>query len=104
MQGVLQGHNGTILAYGQTGSGKTHTILGSMKNPQLMGIIPRALQEISREMLAVETHCKASVSLIEIYCERICDLLNPTNSDLQVSYLLVCGDNVGSINALVDMK
>ena len=37
-----------IFAYGQTGSGKTFTMEGSTEgdNPELMGMIPRAVEQI----------------------------------------------------------
>ena len=35
-----------IFAYGQTGSGKTHTMLGSMNDEQLQGVIPRAMKQL----------------------------------------------------------
>jgi kinesin family protein 5 len=39
---VLTGYNGTILAYGPTGSGKTHSMFGTLDDPQMEGLIPRA--------------------------------------------------------------
>lgn len=42
IEDVLNGYNGTIFAYGQTGSGKTHTMYGSILDPELKGVIPRA--------------------------------------------------------------
>jgi len=70
---VLQGYNGSVIAYGQTGSGKTHTMIG---NGRMKGIAPRAVQAIfatleQRQAWAVE------VSLLEIYNEKVRDLLAP---------------------------
>lgn len=86
---VLQGRNGTILTYGQTGSGKTHTLLGVMNNPEMHGIVPRAIKELAGGLQDAGTECSVRVSAIEIYRERICDLLDSSNVDLQV---IICTD------------
>jgi hypothetical protein len=71
---VLKGYNGTIFTYGQTGSGKTHTMLGDEKDP---GIIPRVGKDLIAEIkrLAGKTAFKVSASFVEIYREKISDLL-----------------------------
>lgn len=56
----------TILAYGQTGSGKTHTMSGNESAP---GLVPL----VFKELLLVSS---LSVSFMEIYNERIIDLLD----------------------------
>lgn len=84
VHGVLRGRNGTILTYGQTGSGKTHTLLGVMNDPETRGIVPRAVQELAGGLQDADTECTVRVSAIEIYRERICDLLDSSNVDLQV--------------------
>ncbi len=110
---VLNGYNGTVLAYGQTGSGKTHTLLGSIEDVSQRGIVPRAIRELSIGISSCKTDCtfqasrgllitaiknstrsksclltasfvQVTVSVIEIYCERIRDLLDPGNDNLQV--------------------
>ncbi|CAL8397485.1 unnamed protein product [Arctogadus glacialis] len=43
---VLDGYNGTIFAYGQTASGKTHTMEGVLHDTDMMGVIPRIVQDI----------------------------------------------------------
>ena len=47
-QSALDGYNVCIFAYGQTGSGKTFTMEGETggDDPELMGMIPRAVQQI----------------------------------------------------------
>ncbi|KAF6263267.1 P-loop containing nucleoside triphosphate hydrolase protein [Scenedesmus sp. NREL 46B-D3] len=83
---VLNGYNGTILAYGQTGSGKTHTLIGSMSSPELQGIVPRAVQALG-EGIAADTsgaEYEVRLSVVETYCERIRDLLDPSRDNLQV--------------------
>ncbi|DAZ97986.1 TPA: hypothetical protein N0F65_005144 [Lagenidium giganteum] len=76
------GYNACIMAYGQTGSGKTHTMLGNGDvDPELEGMIPRALQQVfditsSRQITYKDA---LSVSMIEIYNDQIIDLLSEDN-------------------------
>ena len=61
----------------QTGSGKTHTVIGDLNNPDLCGIVPRAVQQIFHgEETSSKYSCTVSVSAVEIYCERVRDLLS----------------------------
>ena len=61
---VLAGFNGTMFAYGQTSSGKTHTMEGVLHDPNLMGIIPRIVDDIFQHIYgmdeSIEFHIKAS--------------------------------------------
>lgn len=84
---VLAGYNGTIFAYGQTGSGKTFTMYGPDEmTPDLMGIVPRAsrhiFQHIENDTRPIEYSIKAS--FLEIYREKIRDLLKPSDKELKV--------------------
>lgn len=73
---ALDGYNGTILAYGQTGSGKTFTMTGSTEKFQDRGIIPRAIQQVYREIRErPEYSVSVRISYLEIYNERMFDLL-----------------------------
>jgi len=73
---ALDGYNGTILAYGQTGGGKTFTMTGSTEKFQHRGIIPRAIQQIYREIRERPEHAvSVRISYLEIYNERMFDLL-----------------------------
>eukprot|EP01084_Bolivina_argentea_P287385 493131_1 len=81
---VLDGYNGCIFAYGQTGSGKTYTMFGpedDHSHPQKMGIIPRSVSyifsEIEEDPDIIEARIK--VSFVEIYKEKLRDLLNPSS-------------------------
>lgn len=74
----MEGYHGTVFAYGMTGTGKTFSMQGTASSP---GVIPLAITDIfsyiretpSREFLL-------RVSYLEIYNERIHDLLSmPTN-------------------------
>jgi hypothetical protein len=75
---ALQGYNGTVFAYGQTGSGKTHTMMGAPEDP---GLIPRVIQYMFQELKRKYSDAdgisfKISVSYLEIYNERVVDLLD----------------------------
>ncbi|TEB35912.1 kinesin-domain-containing protein [Coprinellus micaceus] len=84
---VLDGYNGTVFAYGQTGSGKTFTMMGAdIDSPDLKGIIPRITEQIFQSIVESDSHLEylVKVSYMEIYLERIRDLLAPQNDNLQV--------------------
>ena len=77
---VLQGYNGTIFAYGQTGSGKTYTMMGPNIEDEQRGMIPRITQQIFDGILASPPTLEylVKVSYMEIYMERVRDLLART--------------------------
>lgn len=84
---VLDGYNGTILAYGQTGSGKTHCMFGSdLLHRNQQGIVPRSARQIFSSILAGPSDARFVLrcSLLELYCEQLRDLLNPSNRQLKV--------------------
>ncbi|KAI8901502.1 P-loop containing nucleoside triphosphate hydrolase protein [Globomyces pollinis-pini] len=73
---VIKGRNATIFAYGQTGSGKTHTMNGSdLDNDP--GIIPRTIETLL-ELKAKNKSTTIEASYLEIYNEKIFDLLDTT--------------------------
>ncbi|XP_059220425.1 centromere-associated protein E [Stomoxys calcitrans] len=79
---TIQGFNGTIFAYGQTSSGKTYTMMGDDDNP---GVMVLAAKEIFREIeLATARQFLLRVGYIEIYNEKIADLLNKKNQELKI--------------------
>uniref|UniRef100_A0A8D2KUC7 Kinesin-like protein n=1 Tax=Varanus komodoensis TaxID=61221 RepID=A0A8D2KUC7_VARKO len=81
---LLEGQNASILAYGPTGAGKTHTMLGSPDQP---GVIPRAVRDIlqmTREASGKEWKYSVSMSYLEIYQEKVLDLLQPSLRDLPI--------------------
>ncbi|XP_062335102.1 kinesin-like protein KIF9 isoform X2 [Osmerus eperlanus] len=74
---VLQGYNGTVMCFGQTGAGKTYTMTGATENYSQRGIIPRALQEVFREVEQRSDHTfTVHLSFLEIYNETLVDLLS----------------------------
>jgi Kinesin motor domain/Ankyrin repeats (3 copies)/Ankyrin repeat len=86
LDAVLLGYNGCILAYGQTGSGKTHSMMGDMDDEVQRGIIPRAVDAIFSFFSKAETTIDVSikVSYVEIYLEKIRDLLDPSKDNLSL--------------------
>ena len=84
---VLAGYNGTVFAYGQTGSGKTYTMMGAdIGDPEAKGIIPRIVEQIFDSIMRSDGSIEftVKVSYMEIYMERIRDLLDPSNDNLPV--------------------
>ncbi|XP_057434191.1 kinesin-like protein KIN-12F isoform X2 [Lotus japonicus] len=95
---ALAGYNTTILSYGQSGSGKTYTMWGPpsamVEEPSCQshqGIVPRIFRmlfsELERERLMSDQkqfiyQCRCS--FLEIYDERIGNLLNPTQHNLEM--------------------
>lgn len=93
--GVTQGFNATVFAYGQTGSGKTHTMFGSewesnlysrrslahtLDDPSTHGVIPKSVMEMFQRV-STDAENKQTVlcSFLQIYNERIFDLLQDSN-------------------------
>eukprot|EP00041_Stephanoeca_diplocostata_P025578 m.672700 g.672700 ORF g.672700 m.672700 type:complete len:716 (-) comp22776_c2_seq4:100-2247(-) len=75
------GYNVCFIAYGQTGSGKTHTMLGTETDPGVSRRAIKALLQICKARTAVDYTIRAS--LMEIYNDRIIDLLSDTPPDEQ---------------------
>jgi len=77
VQSALDGYNVCLFSYGQTGSGKTHTMQG-VGTGNMRGIIPRAMQQVAEyksKLVAQGWQYTMRVSFVEIYCEKIRDLL-----------------------------
>lgn len=78
---AFEGYNVCIFAYGQTGAGKSYTMMGKQEESQA-GIIPQLCEELFEK---INDNCNedmsysVEVSYMEIYCERVRDLLNPKN-------------------------
>ena len=83
---MLEGFNGTIFAYGQTSSGKTHTMAGIHDSNTHEGIIPRMVHNVFNQILQAPADIEftVKVSMIEIYMEKIKDLIIPTKVNLNV--------------------
>lgn len=84
---VLKGFNGTVLAYGQTASGKTYTMEGpDIEDKHAQGVIPRMVWSIFNGIYHSDEHIEflVKVSIVEIYNERIRDLLDPKKDNLKI--------------------
>ncbi|KAI0431700.1 kinesin heavy chain [Xylaria sp. FL1042] len=86
LDNAFQGYNNCIFAYGQTGSGKSYSMMGYGKEH---GIIPKICQDMFERIAGLQqdknTRCTVEVSYLEIYNERVRDLLNPsTKGNLKV--------------------
>ncbi|XP_048055635.1 kinesin-like protein KIF1A isoform X16 [Megalobrama amblycephala] len=79
---AFEGYNVCIFAYGQTGAGKSYTMMGKQEKDQ-EGIIPLLCEDLFTKINDKNTDNNLSysveVSYMEIYCERVRDLLNPKN-------------------------
>ncbi|XP_030631843.1 kinesin-like protein KIF1C [Chanos chanos] len=76
---AFEGYNVCIFAYGQTGAGKSYTMMGKQE-PGQQGIIPQLCEDLFKritENTDPDLSFSVEVSYMEIYCERVRDLLNP---------------------------
>ncbi|XP_066547187.1 kinesin-like protein KIF1B isoform X5 [Amia ocellicauda] len=81
LQHAFEGYNVCIFAYGQTGAGKSYTMMGKQEDGQ-EGIIPMLCEDLFEKIndnSKEEISYSVEVSYMEIYCERVRDLLNPKN-------------------------
>ncbi|XP_054913781.1 kinesin-like protein KIF22 [Poeciliopsis prolifica] len=82
---ILNGQNASVFAYGPTGAGKTHTMLGTAEQP---GVIPRAVREVFNLVKAKDEDegwdYSIGMSYLEIYNEKVLDLLSPNSLDLPI--------------------
>ncbi|KAJ6129480.1 hypothetical protein N7512_002260 [Penicillium capsulatum] len=80
LDNAFGGYNNCIFAYGQTGSGKSYSMMGYGKE---YGVIPRICQSMFERITEIQQdkslNCTVEVSYLEIYNERVRDLLNPSN-------------------------
>ncbi|XP_071598313.1 kinesin-like protein KIF13B isoform X2 [Heliangelus exortis] len=102
LQNAFEGYNACIFAYGQTGSGKSYTMMGTADQP---GLIPRlcsGLFERAQKEENEEQSFKVEVSYMEIYNEKVRDLLDPKGSrqSLKVREHSVYGPYVDGLSKL----
>ncbi|XP_035032718.2 kinesin-like protein KIF1A isoform X6 [Hippoglossus stenolepis] len=79
---AFEGYNVCIFAYGQTGSGKSYTMMGKQDVKDQQGIIPLLCEDLFNKINYNTDNSMSysvEVSYMEIYCERVRDLLNPKN-------------------------
>ncbi|XP_054872448.1 kinesin-like protein KIF1A isoform X12 [Amphiprion ocellaris] len=79
---AFEGYNVCIFAYGQTGAGKSYTMMGKQDVKDQQGIIPLLCEDLFTKINDNTDNSMSysvEVSYMEIYCERVRDLLNPKN-------------------------
>ena len=86
LDNVYAGFNSTIFAYGQTGSGKSYSIEGY---PPDSGLLQRICEAIFNRKKDLEAEGEGNsvtvnVSYLEIYNEKLRDLLDPTEKQLKI--------------------
>lgn len=96
------GYNTCIFAYGQTGSGKSYSMVGYGEEK---GIIPLTCMELFERInqnTDINLSYNVEVSYMEIYCERVRDLLNPKGqSSLRVREHPIFGPYVEDLSKMV---
>ncbi|XP_052105920.1 uncharacterized protein LOC127738640 isoform X2 [Mytilus californianus] len=89
LQAAFEGYNACVLAYGQTSTGKTYTMTGIREDP---GLIPRICEGLFSRVDDFEasdrTTFRINISYLEIYNERVRDLLRPSLSQRNEKYTL----------------
>ncbi|XP_074031967.1 kinesin family member unc-104 isoform X2 [Leptinotarsa decemlineata] len=107
LQHSFDGYNVCIFAYGQTGAGKSYTMMGKQEDGQ-EGIIPQICQDLFKKIRnnsSSDVKYSVEVSYMEIYCERVRDLLNPKNKgNLRVREHPLLGPYVEDLSKLAVMS
>uniref|UniRef100_A0AAQ5XEP8 Kinesin motor domain-containing protein n=1 Tax=Amphiprion ocellaris TaxID=80972 RepID=A0AAQ5XEP8_AMPOC len=100
---AFEGYNVCIFAYGQTGAGKSYTMMGKQE-PGQEGIIPQLCEDLFQrtgENSDPDLTYSVEVSYMEIYCERVRDLLNPkSQGTLRVREHPILGPYVEDLSKL----
>ena len=89
LKNAWEGYNACVFAYGQTSSGKTYTMMGSKTEP---GVIPRLCRSLFEKIEEIKEQqnegkkktVKVQVSFMEIYNEKVKDLLRPPDKGPKV--------------------
>lgn len=81
VKSAFEGYNACVFAYGQTGSGKSYTMMGNSGDS---GLIPRICEALFSRINETtrwdEASFRTEVSYLEIYNERVRDLLRRKSS------------------------
>ncbi|KAK3122583.1 hypothetical protein QOZ80_8AG0615560 [Eleusine coracana subsp. coracana] len=86
---AIDGTNGTIITYGQTGAGKTYSMEGPSIlhcNQQKTGLVQRVVNELFESLKSSTSISTWTVklSMVEIYLEKVRDLLHLSKDNLQI--------------------
>ncbi|KAL5008864.1 hypothetical protein ScPMuIL_014445 [Solemya velum] len=88
LQAAFEGYNACVFAYGQTSTGKTHTMMGY---PGEVGLIPRICEGLFSHVddcVDRSASFRVDISYLEIYNERVRDLLCPADGKQTDKYTL----------------
>ena len=82
LEEAYKGFNVCLFAYGQTGSGKTYSLLGDVGQEEREGVAPRFVRCLFDEAQRMvdedaDLTIRVSLSMIEVYMEKVRDLLAP---------------------------
>lgn len=100
----FNGFNTCVFAYGQTGSGKSHSMVGYAEAKGLIPLTCSKLFDDADDMMQKDPNLRITVevSYIEIYNEKVRDLLNPKNKgNLKVREHPSMGPYVEDLSKLV---
>ncbi|KAJ3275760.1 Kinesin-like protein kif19 [Terramyces sp. JEL0728] len=106
IEAAMNGYNATVFAYGATGAGKTYTMMGTESKPGIMYLTLNTIfQKISDKSKGDLGKYKISISYLEIYNEKIRDLLVNKSENLELQEdstkgVLVAGISYLSIQSL----
>ncbi|XP_030531861.1 kinesin-like protein KIN-1 isoform X1 [Rhodamnia argentea] len=85
---VVNAINGTIITYGQTGAGKTYSMEGPSileSNDAKKGLLARVIDGIFREITYADSiKYTIKLSMVEIYMEKVRDLLDLSKDNVQI--------------------
>lgn len=103
---AFAGYNACVFAYGQTGAGKSFSMMGGGSgDDEQRGLIPRLCEDLFGRMKEREAGsggtwtAKVEVSYMEIYLEKVKDLLNPASKhNLRVRENVSTGPYVESLS------
>ncbi|GMH55549.1 hypothetical protein TrST_g6464 [Triparma strigata] len=84
LRNAWEGYNACLFAYGQTGAGKSWSITGSHEHPGIIPMFCDKLFYFIEHHSPPNTTTSVEASYLEIYNERVQDLLNPDGSNLKV--------------------
>lgn len=77
LDNAINGYHCCLFAYGQTGSGKSYSMIGYEKNKGIVPIISEEIFNIVKEKTSSKKWYEVNISMLEIYNEKIQDLLIP---------------------------